>query len=158
MALFRKPATSLMDRLKSLIGHKTLQESAEPSRSSFKTFKGESGLHQLHAAGDFQQVLQQERHAADQTGHEFSLLVFEFTDNSSNHALAQKLWQVIYRRMRRKDKAGWLSSQSLGVILPETPFSDGRKVAEDVCRTLAAAMPLVSYKILTYPPRHDPSS
>jgi PleD family two-component response regulator len=148
----------LIDKLKSLLRPKALLESAEPPRSSSKTFKGESGLHQLYSAGDFQQVLQQERHAADETGREFSLLIFEFNDNAPNDAPAQKLWQAIHRRMRRRDKAGWLSSQSFGVILPETPFADGRKVAEDVCRTLEAAMPFVSYKILTYPPRHDPSS
>jgi len=74
-------------------------------------------------------------------------------DKAPNNGLAQKLWQGISQRMRRTDKIGWLSSQSLGVILPETPFSDGRKVAEDVCRSLETAMPLVSYKILTYPPR-----
>jgi hypothetical protein len=141
----------LMNKLKSLIR----QQSAKPPRPSFKTFKGESGPHQPHPAGDFQQVLQQERRSADQTGHEFSLLVFEFNDNPSNDGLVQKLWQVIYRRVRRTDKVGWLSSQSLGVILPETPFADSRKVAEDVCRTLEASMPFVSYKILTYPPRRE---
>jgi hypothetical protein len=148
----------LIDKLKSLLRPKALLESAEPPRSSFKTFKGESGLHQLYPANDFQQVLQQERHAADQTGREFSLLVFEFADNPDNGAQAQKLWQAIQRRMRRRDKAGWLSRQSFGVILLDTPFADGRKVAEDVCRTLEAAMPFVSYKILTYPPRHNPLS
>ena len=142
-----------LDKLKSLLRHEALPESAEQPRPSFKIFKGESGLYQPHPAGDFQQVLQQERRAADQTGHEFSLLVFEFNDNAPNDGLVQKLWQEIYRRVRRMDKIGWLSSQSLGVILPETPFSDSRKVAEDVCRTLEAAMPFVSYKILTYPPR-----
>ena len=142
-----------LDKLKSLLNLKALPETAEPPRHSFENFKGLAGLQAPQPAGDFQQVLQQERDAADETGQEFCLLVFEFNDNAPNDGLVQKLWQGIHQRVRRTAKAGWLSSQSLGVILPETSFSDGRKVAEDVCRTLEAAMPLVSYKILTYPQR-----
>ena len=144
----------LMNKLRSLIG----QKNAKPSRHSFESFKGMAGLHQPYLADEFQQILQQERQAADQTGREFSLLVFEFNDNPPSDGLVQNLWQVIYQRVRRTDKVGWLSSQSLGVILPETPFANSRKVAEEVCRLLEAATPLVSYKILTYPPRHDPAS
>jgi PleD family two-component response regulator len=147
-----------LDKLKSLLNLKALSETAEQSRHSFESFKGLAGLHAPQLAGDFQQVLERERRAADQSGQKFCLLVFEFNDNAPNDGLVQKLWQGIHQRVRRTAKAGWLSSQSLGVILSETSFSDGRKMAEDVCRTLEAAMPLVSYKILTYPPRHDPLS
>lgn len=112
-------------------------------------------MHPFHLADDFQHVLLQERRSADQTGEEFSLLVFEFGGAVSNDEPAQKLWQVIHRRVRRADKIGWLSDRSLGLILPETPFAGGRKVAEDICRILDTAMPSLSYKILTYPPRHD---
>lgn len=139
----------MINKLKSLIG----RANAKSSRSTFKNFKGESGLRQPHSADEFQQILQQERRAADQTGREFCLLVFEWNGGSPSDALVQNLWQVIHQRVRRTDKVGWLSSQSLGVILPETPFADSRKVAEEVCRILEAATPLVSYKILTYPRR-----
>jgi PleD family two-component response regulator len=102
---------------------------------------------------DFQRILEQECHAADQTGREFSLLVFEFSDNPPGDGLLQNLWQVIDQHVRRTDKIGWLSRRSLGVILPETPFANSRTVAEEVCRILEAAGALVSYKILTYPRR-----
>lgn len=130
----------LMNKLKSLIR----PESAEqPPR------------HMPYLADDFQRILEQERHAADQTGREFSLLVFEFHDNPPGDGLVQNLWQVIDQCVRRTDKVGWLSSWSLGVILPETPFANSRKVAEEVCRILEAATPFLSYKILTYPRRYS---
>jgi hypothetical protein len=107
-------------------------------------------LQRLQSAGDFQQVLQRERDCAEQTGQEFSLLVFELGDGSASYELAQKLWQVIYRRVRFSDAVGWLSNQSLGVILPNTPFAGGHKLAEDICRLCDVSPTSVSFKIYTY--------
>ena len=112
-------------------------------------------LQQLQPAGDFQQVLQRERDRAEQTGQEFSLLVFELGEGSANYELAQKLWQMIYRRVRFSDAVGWLSSQSLGVILPNTPFAGGHKLAEDICRLCDVSPPSVSFKIYTYRPQQS---
>ena len=56
----------LMNKLKSLIRPESTEQPT---------------LHQPYLADEFQQILQQERQAADQTGREFSLLVFEFNDN-----------------------------------------------------------------------------
>lgn len=110
-------------------------------------------LQQLQPAGDFQQALQRARDRAELTGEELSLLVFELGEDAADYALAQKLWQVIYRRVRFSDEVGWLSSQSLGVILPNTPFAGGHKLAEEIGRLCEASPPFLSFKIYTYPPR-----
>jgi hypothetical protein len=50
---------------------------------------------------------------------------------------------------------GRLSSQSIGVILPNTPFAKGRKFAEDLYRLMPDATSFCSYKIFTYPPQQE---
>ncbi len=125
----------------------------EPSRDRAK--QKVKLLQQLQPAGDFQQRLQRERERAEQTGEEFSLLVFELSEDAANYELVQKLWQVIYRRVRFSDVVGWLSSRSLGVILPNTPFAGGHKLAEDINRLMPSITSFCSYKIFTYPPQES---
>lgn len=150
----RHSPTMWLDKLKQSLKLKALSTATALHQPALKAFKGGAEPQPWHWVDDFQQVLLQERRTADQTGEEFSLLVFEFGGAASGDDPAQQLWQVIHRRVRRTDKLGWLSKQSLGLILPETPFAGGRKVAEDICRILDIAMPSLSCKILTYPPRH----
>jgi len=80
--------------------------------------------------------------------------MFELNDDASNSELAQRLWQVILSSPKAGfSEVGWLSSQSLGVILPNTPFAGGRKFAEDIYRLMPDATSFCSYKIFTYPPQ-----
>lgn len=142
MALIPKPAVMFKDKFDFLT-----REAPDRAKQKVKL------LQQLQPAGDFQQLLQRERERAEQTGQEFSLLVFELNEDPVNYEQTQKLWQVIYRRVRVSDLVGWLSNRSLGVILPNTPFAGGHKLMEDIHRLLPSLASFCSYKIFTYPPQ-----
>ena len=141
MAIIRKLAAMFKDKLTSL-----------PKED----FRRAPGAANFARRDDFLQRLQRERDRADQTGQEFSLLMFELNDDASNSELAQRLWQVILSSPKAGfSEVGWLSSQSLGVILPNTPFAGGRKFAEDIYRLMPDATSFCSYKIFTYPPQQE---
>jgi hypothetical protein len=104
---------------------------------------------------DFQEMLQRARYHADRTGEPFALLVLEFDEHSASREWAQKIWQSNASPHRNADSSpvGWLSHQSLGIILPNTSFSDARGMAEELFRALPQARLFCSYKIFTYPAR-----
>jgi len=147
MTIIQKLAAMFTDKFKFL-------QKEEPARDRAR--QKVKLLQQLQPASDFQQMLQRERERAEQTGQEFSLLVFELGEDAANYELAQKLWQVILSSPKAGfSEAGWLSNQSLGVILPNTPFAGGRKFAEDIYRLMPEATSFCSYKIFTYPPQQE---
>jgi hypothetical protein len=102
---------------------------------------------------DMQLALQQERARADRGGHEFSVLVFEHEKKQPAGALIEKLCRAIVSRVRMSDDFGWLSKDSIGVILPDTPFAGARRLADEIQNAAGSSKQFFYYKIYTYPPR-----
>jgi hypothetical protein len=104
---------------------------------------------------NFQEMLQRARYHADRTGDPFALLVLEFDEHSTSREWAVKIWQsnASPRQTADSRRVGWLSPQSLGMILPNTSFIDAHEMAEELFRALPQARLFCSYKIFTYPPR-----
>ncbi|HEY2881898.1 MAG TPA: sugar transferase [Pirellulales bacterium] len=95
---------------------------------------GDSNLLPPH---DFRKLLIRERARSDRSGDRFSLIVFAPADGLEAHHLHVQLEEILSRRLRVTDQAGWLDAQRLGVALPATSPRGAWHLAEDVCRYVA---------------------
>ena len=84
----------------------------------------------------------------DRNSHQFSLIQIDLRNETENKA-AKGMIKKILKRIRTTDEAGWLSSTSLGVFLPETTREGARIFAKVVCDDLTHQ--IYSYPDLTTP-------
>ena len=96
----------------------------------------------------FRESLVRERAVCDRKGQEFSLLAFELESPTASQRLS-RLVQVLGERIRQTDEAGWLDQKCLAVLLPDTPPSGARTVAQDLCELMGSGPPNCS--IYSYP-------
>ncbi len=99
----------------------------------------------------FRVILERERARSDRNGHELSLIMFEIENNKDEKALGS-LKKALKNRSRTIDRYGWFDEEHISVILPNTKYRGGIKVAHDICEMMVEkkAQPL-PYKIYTYP-------
>ena len=112
---------------------------------------GEAALRGLPCVKRFRKTLARERARAERLGDGFSLLALGVNDWRSGRPTLTHLARVLRRRLRMTDEAGWLDERRLGVILPGTPAWGAWTVADDLCRTFPADVPLPECKVYTYP-------
>ena len=99
----------------------------------------------------FRKTLARERARAERLGDGFSLLALGVNDWRSGQPTLVHLARTVRRRLRMTDEAGWLDERRLGVILPGTPAWGAWTVADDLCRTFPADVPLPECKVYSYP-------
>ena len=112
---------------------------------------GQAALRRLPCAKKFRKTLARERARAERLGDGFSLLALGVNDWRSGQATLVHLARTVRRRLRMTDEAGWLDERRLGVILPGTPAWGAWTVADDLCRTFPANVPLPECKVYSYP-------
>lgn len=99
----------------------------------------------------FHIIMCRERSRADRNGHPLTLVLFDMEDgirNRSTHTLIKTLGL----RARTVDRFGFYSDGQIGVILPNTSYEGGTKLARDVCRAMVLKQKKpVQYRIFTYP-------
>jgi lipopolysaccharide/colanic/teichoic acid biosynthesis glycosyltransferase len=121
----------------------------------------------LHSVPQFRVILARERVRADRSDDQFSLLSLSVSDPRRNLPTLLHTARILRRRLRVTDEAGWLDSRTIGVLLPATPGWGAWTVADDVCLSFPAGMPLPHCAVSCYPtdwlpenrdnpPRSDP--
>jgi lipopolysaccharide/colanic/teichoic acid biosynthesis glycosyltransferase len=108
-------------------------------------------LHGLLSSEQIHRVLQRERARSDRTGEIFSLAVLSVGKTKADQETLVHLSQILQKRLRLTDDAGWLEPRRIGVALPATPISGARTVVDDVCVCIPAGLPLPECVIYCYP-------
>jgi len=81
----------------------------------------------------FHLAIQRECARADRNGNGFSLVIFDIGEAGEQGETAQQLIDVLQRRLRLTDEAGWFGKRYVGVILYGTPLKEGAwRFANDV--------------------------
>ena len=111
---------------------------------------GVSALRGFCSAEAFQWLLERERARTDRTGVGFSLLVFS-SNSASGLDTLEHVAEILRRRLRLPDVAGWMDEQRIASLLPATPACGAWKVAEDVCSELPPGMTAPEPKVYYYP-------
>jgi lipopolysaccharide/colanic/teichoic acid biosynthesis glycosyltransferase len=112
---------------------------------------GEAALRGLPCAKKFRKTLAREQARAERLGDGFSLLALGVNDWRSGQPTLVHLARVVRQRLRMTDEPGWLDERRVGVILPGTPAWGAWTVADDLCRTFPADIPLPECKVYSYP-------
>jgi lipopolysaccharide/colanic/teichoic acid biosynthesis glycosyltransferase len=105
----------------------------------------------LHSVAETLRILERERVRADRNHDEFSLIAFSVRNPKTDEKSLVHLSRVLQRRLRVTDDAGWLSPTCIGAVLPHTPARGAWTVADDVCLSFPARIPLPACKIYHYP-------
>lgn len=113
----------------------------------------ESQVEGILSAVQFGKILQRERSRSDRSGLFFSVLsiVLDARTGKVGDLPLPELLDFLERRVRTTDTVGWLDSDHIGVLLPDTPESGAWKLAEDVCRQVSATIPGLICQVYTYP-------
>jgi lipopolysaccharide/colanic/teichoic acid biosynthesis glycosyltransferase len=99
----------------------------------------------------FKVILQRERSRTDRNGHELSLIIFDFTENESIKSV-NMLIKVLKSRARSIDRFGWYNKNTIGIILPNTPYKGGMKCARDLCeKIITKKVSPPNFKVYSYP-------
>ena len=106
-------------------------------------------LDSLLSVEQFRSALERERARTDRTGRQFSLALFE--RNGTGNGLAQRFEDVCRKRLRLIDEAGWLGTNHIGIVLPETDGRGAWRIAEDVCNGVGIDAQAPFCRIYTYP-------
>ena len=104
---------------------------------------GQNGRRALLSEENFRTLVLHECARCDRNAHQFSLIQIDLRSDSDGKALTGLVRKVL-KRIRTTDEAGWLSSTSLGIFLPETNREGAGTFAQNVCHDLP-------YQIYTYP-------
>src|SRR5215831_14047601 len=84
----------------------------------------------------FRRVLARERARSDRTGDRFCLLVFSPSEPATADELHHLLAELLRRRLRLTDEAGWVDERRIGVVLPATSPRGAWKLSEDISHAL----------------------
>ncbi len=105
----------------------------------------------IYPAEVFKALLRHERSRADREGSRFSLVVMDVAGLSQNGDGVQLVTKSIRGEMRSIDEAGWLDTNSIGILLPATGSEGGRKFAGRLFGSLSGAASRIPWTVYTYP-------
>ncbi len=108
----------------------------------------------LHSPYRMQELLERERMRSDRSNSQFALLSF-VSPAALSRTQTDLLARLLQIRIRATDDAGFLSNQSLGVLLPETSAQGAWKLAEDLVARFPAALQYLRCEVYTYPHDHQ---
>lgn len=112
---------------------------------------GNRGL-RFYPQKDFQYVLNRQREHADRYEMHFSLITFNFSNEDSPEQSTAALFDILSKRMRLSDEAGWINDSQIGLILFNTSLENAKFPVNDILKQFAEkkiAAPKVS--VLIYP-------
>jgi lipopolysaccharide/colanic/teichoic acid biosynthesis glycosyltransferase len=119
--------------------------------SKLSALTGRRPLYGFRSRKEFAVHLQIERQRADRADSAFSLLAFAPERREVDKATYECLRDILGRRLRTTDLAGWIDDHRIAATLPGTPAAGAWKLAEDVCREFPAEIPAPVCTILAYP-------
>lgn len=104
----------------------------------------------------FQALLERERMRVDRNGSLFSLLVITCSASDFSDSIEQ-LAQILQKRIRQTDTAGWFDGRRVGVILPDTSGSGALKLANDLSALHGHDKRVPRFDIYVHPLGHPDS-
>jgi lipopolysaccharide/colanic/teichoic acid biosynthesis glycosyltransferase len=99
----------------------------------------------------FRKIIGRERDRANRTGEVFSMVVFVLPDNRENQGVLKLLTEILSPRVRTIDAVGWIDSQHVGILLPETKNAGACHFAEKICHEILLVQTPPKFEIVTYP-------
>ncbi|MCA9246070.1 MAG: sugar transferase [Planctomycetales bacterium] len=105
----------------------------------------------LKSVAEMNDVLARERARSDRSGSTFSLIAFAPNEAATPSETLPQLAQVIRKRVRSFDDAGWLEPEILGIVLAGADAQGAWTVADDIRTSLPAGSPAPACRVYTYP-------
>lgn len=96
-------------------------------------------------------LLHEERERANRSGSQFSFLLFNMKGFGSMDRAASGFVRELFDRVRSIDKVGWMEDDAIGVILPYTPASGARLLADELIELPGTGDRPISFTVYTYP-------
>jgi len=109
-----------------------------------------TALHGLRSPSELKTILQRERERTDRTGQQFSVVTLTGDEGEPGRAALEQSAQILKRRMRLTDEAGWMNARQIVAVLPGTTLNGAWKFAGDICRRLHGC-PRPICKVYNYP-------
>lgn len=107
--------------------------------------------HQLHDPSQLAWVIQRERARSDRNGQPFCLLALMLRPGESSSGALERLVAICRARLRVTDDIGWLTTDTLAIVLPETPAVGAWKVADDLCVAMPDHLEPPACRVYFYP-------
>ena len=101
-----------------------------------KFYRSDAALSRLAPADYVQRTLIRERARADRTGESLCVVAFEFPQNKERQESLALLAAILESRLRTTDELGWLATDVICAILPNTPEEGAWNLTEQVCQRL----------------------
>jgi hypothetical protein len=111
----------------------------------------------LHSVDRMRAILDRERMRSDRGNATFAVLTLTLSPRCDESDIST-LARVLHDRLRATDDAGLLSSNSIGIVLPETPVAGAWKLAEDICDLLPETMRRPQCDVYVYPSEDEQTS
>lgn len=105
----------------------------------------------IYSVEQFQAALEREKARAERNGHSVCLVTIQ----SGRHPARERprLEEVLRRRLRIMDEAGWFDRSRIGVLMPYTSAQGAWHMVGDVCRLMQGMLSPSDCRVYTYP--HD---
>lgn len=100
---------------------------------------------------DFHRVIKRERFLADRNNHKFSLILFDVQIPNKRKTRIEDLKDILDTRVRLSDMIGWFDKRSVAVLMVDTSIKGARKLAHEICMSLAAFPHIPPCTVYTYP-------
>ncbi len=99
----------------------------------------------------FRKIIDRERDRANRTGEVFSMVVVVLPDNREHQDDLKLLTEILIPRVRTIDAVGWVDSQHVGILLPETNNAGACNFAEKICHGILLVQTPPKFEVITYP-------
>jgi len=99
---------------------------------------------------EFRRAVDEERMRMDRNGTHFSLVVFDCGDDDCE-SKGRQLAEACRKRLRMIDRAGFLSSREVALLLPGTDATGAQQVADDITRGIQDDGGLLTHRVYLYP-------
>ncbi len=99
----------------------------------------------------FRRIINREHERANRTGDVFSLVVFVLSKSREGQDAPKLLAETIASRVRSIDAVGWLDSQHIGILLPETNYAGACHFTDKICHEILHIRRPPEFEIITYP-------
>lgn len=120
-----------------------------------KLFQNRRHADEILSDRKFRRAVDEERMRVDRNGRNFSLVVFDCGQQNCG-VKSRQLSTACQGRLRMIDRAGFLSSREVGLLLPGTDAAGAQKVVGDIAKGMQVSDESLLHKIFVYPGNFSP--
>ena len=114
-----------------------------------KNWLGRRPRHEIHAPEKFRAIIDRVKARVGRNHHVFSFVTLS-ANGSSSHVKA--LIETAVQRLRVTDIIGYVDTQRIGILLPDTSASGAHAVAKGICAALESESWQPGCDVSVYPP------